>query len=103
AALGRAAMDRAVFTQHIAVADLHPAARFGREAHVLRRPADQSTVSDAVAAANYHFAFNDDIRANSSPMSHPHVFADDGVRPHLHIRAESCAWFDDGAGVDHQS
>ena len=60
-ALRAAAMDRAVFTNHVVVSDLDFRVSFQRERKILRRRADNRSMSDEVVGADRDISLNDNV------------------------------------------
>ena len=54
-------MDGAVFANDILIANLDPRFSFRRERNVLRRRANNGTVSDEITSADDDFSFNHDM------------------------------------------
>ena len=87
--LRRAAVDRDVLADGVAVADLHP--RVGSPLYFLScgGRADRREVEDAVVAADARVAVEHDVRADPGALADLDVRADDRVGPDLDVRARA--------------
>ena len=85
--LGRAAVDRAVLAERVAVADLQ-ARRLAAILQVLRRRTDRGELEDAVLAADRGRALDHDVRPDPGAGADRDAGADDAVRTHLDVRRE---------------
>ena len=81
-------MNRAVFANHVLVADVDPGFSFGRKAKILRSASDDRTVTDEIICADGHITFEDDVRSNDRFVADLHVRSDHRVRSDFNIGAD---------------
>src|SRR6185369_9243090 len=97
--LGRAAVDRAVFAERVAVADLQ-ARRLASILQVLRRRADRGELEDAVLATDRGRSFDNGVRADPGAGADGHAGADHCVRTDLDVRRELRVRRDERGGMN---
>src|SRR6516162_4382389 len=88
AALGAAAMNRAILADDVVVSDLHSRFPFGRERNILRRRADDCAVSNEISAPDCDLAFNYHMRLRHVFFTEHHLWPDDRERSDLHTHTD---------------
>src|SRR5438874_7141548 len=88
AVVSRSAMDRAILTDHVVVADLNTAPCVRVKSEILRRRSDHSSVTDHVARSNCDASFENDMRLNATAISEPNIAADHAVWADFQIAAK---------------
>src|SRR2546421_1744765 len=99
---GAAAVDRAVFPDDRAVADLDPRL-LALVFQVLRIVADDRAIPDLHALADACVPLEDGVGRDAAALAHGNVRADHAVRPHGHVGAKLGGRIDERRPVDHLS
>jgi len=103
AAIGTPTMDRAILANDIVVADHDLRFPVRRKGKILGRRANNRAVSDKIACADRHIAFNDHVRLRDRFITDYHLWPDCRKRPDLDIGADSCAGIHKSRRVNLQS
>jgi hypothetical protein len=97
----RAAVNSAVFTNQIFIADFDPASCFFRKANILRGTSDNRAVSDSIASTDGYFPFHHDISADHALVRDGNGATNNAVWTDLNVRANLRPRTDDGSAVNH--
>jgi hypothetical protein len=83
----RAAVNSAVFTNQIFIADFDLASCFFRKANILRGTSDNRAVPDSIASTDGYFPFHHDISADHAIVPDGNGATNNAVRTDLNVRA----------------
>jgi hypothetical protein len=103
AALRAAAMNRTVFTNHVVVSDLDFRFSFQRERKILRRRADNRSISDEIAGADRDISLNHNVRLHDCPITDGRLRTDHRERSDLDIGSNLRVGIDKGCRMNLQS
>src|SRR6516162_622122 len=96
-----APMDRAIFTNHVAVPDLHSRSGFGIEAQILRKCSDDYAVTESIVFPYSNRTRDHGMALNLRARTDSNWTFNQCVRTNAHIGIEFRLWIDNGSGMDH--
>ena len=99
--LERAALNRDVFADRIAVADFDTGVVFGSGRLVLRNLAERCELKDPIALPDHHRSAQYYVRPDPIVVTDLDAGTDDAVRTDRDVVADPCRGIDDGRRVNH--
>src|SRR5262249_27646227 len=100
-ALPSGAVNRGVLADRRLVADTDPDGYGVAVLEILRAPADERAGADEAAGADLDPSLQDGVRSDLRFLADPHLWADDGVRPHADGRSQLGPRIDHGGRMYH--
>src|SRR6266516_5512853 len=94
ATLWAAAMNRAVFANHVVVSDLDFRFSFRRERKILRRRANNRAMPDEVVSPDRDISLDDNVRLHDCLLTNHRLWSNHRKRADLYVGANSRARFD---------